>query len=104
MDTVDEACRETELQQGKSTTGSQKSGPTVGGRGSRAPRELLRGGPPGIPGKPRPAPRKFGAKRLVVAGVIILAEIPLPAGAPADGAGEITTGGCGIGELTTGGC
>lgn len=85
---------ETELQQGKSTTGSQKSGPTVGGRESRAPTGLVRGGPPGIPGKPRPALRNFGAKRLVVLGVIILAEIPLPAGAPAGGTGEIATGGC----------
>ena len=57
-----------------------------------------------MPGKPRPALRKFGAKRLVVAEVIILAEIPLPAGAPTGGTGELTAGGCGIGELTTGGC
>jgi hypothetical protein len=55
---------------------------------------LLIGGPPGIPGKPRPTPRKFGAKRLVVAGVMILAEIPLELGAPADGTGEATTGDC----------
>ncbi|WHZ26054.1 MAG: hypothetical protein OJF51_000849 [Nitrospira sp.] len=64
----------------------------------------MRGGPPGIPGKPRPALRKFGAKRLVVADVMILAEMPLPAGAPTDGTGEITAGGCGVGEPTTGGC
>lgn len=66
----------------------------VGARGSRAPSGLVRGGPPGMPGKPRPAPRKFGAKRLVVAGVMILAEIPLEAGAPTGGTGEIATGGC----------
>lgn len=95
---------ETELQQGKSTTGSQKSGPTVGGRGFRAPEELLRGGLPGVPGNPRPALRKFGAKRLVVADVTILAEVPPAAGAPTGGTGEITTGSCGIGELTAGGC
>lgn len=57
-----------------------------------------------MPGKPRPALRKFGAKWLVVADVIILAEIPLPAGVPTEGTGELTTGGCGVGELTTGGC
>jgi hypothetical protein len=36
----------------------------------------------------------LGVKRLVVADVIILAEIPLEAGAPTSGIGEITTGGC----------
>ncbi|MGE3977682.1 MAG: hypothetical protein AB7F94_08830 [Nitrospira sp.] len=54
----------------------------------------MRGGPPGIPGKPRPALRKFGATRFVVDDVIILAEIPFAADASAGGAGEITTGGC----------
>jgi hypothetical protein len=75
----------------------------VGARGSRAPSGLVSGDPPGIPGKPRPALRKplafsgrsgLGANRLVVAGVMILAEIPLEAGAPADGTGEATTGDC----------
>lgn len=97
-----------ELQQGKSTTGSQKSGPTVGARGSRAPSGLVRGGPPGIPGKPRPALRKplafsgrsgLGAKRLVVLGVITLAEIPLEAGAPTGGTGEITPDDCWAGSV-----
>ncbi|HWV44591.1 MAG TPA: hypothetical protein VN039_00960 [Nitrospira sp.] len=64
----------------------------------------MRGGPPGIPGKPRPALWKFGAKRLVVLGVIMLAEIPPALGAPAGGTGEITTGDRGIGEIATGDC
>lgn len=85
---------EAALQQGKSTTGSQKSGPTVAGRGSRAPKGLVRGGPPGIPGKPRPALRKFGAERLAMLGLIILAEIPLPGGAATGGTGEIAIDGC----------
>ncbi|BFU90519.1 MAG: hypothetical protein NTAFB01_17060 [Nitrospira sp.] len=54
----------------------------------------MSGGPPGIPGKPRPALRNFGAKRLVVDGVIIVAEIPFAVDAPTGGTGETTTGGC----------
>lgn len=84
--------------------GSQKSGPTVGGRmnraeGSRAPNGVLRGDPPCIPGKPRPTvvtrvllrDCTLGAKRLVVTGVMILAEIPL-VGAERGSMGEITAG------------
>ncbi|MGZ8375287.1 MAG: hypothetical protein ACXWWF_10225 [Nitrospira sp.] len=56
-----------------------------------------------MPGKPLPALRKpfaflacsgLDAKRVVVAGVIILAEMPLVWGAPIGGAGEITAGTC----------
>ena len=103
-----DAIDKTGFQHELSTAGSQKSEPTVGARGSRAPKGLVRGGPPGIPGKPRPALRKpfafsgrsgLGARRLVVAGVMILAEIPLEAGAPTGGIGEITTGGCWAGSV-----
>jgi|GEM_PF-6093688 len=71
--------------------------------GSRAPNGLLRGGPPGIPGKPLPAVLKRvallrnsgpGAKRLVFVGVIIVAGRPLVWGAPIGGTGEITAGTC----------
>src|SRR5688572_8039942 len=48
-------------QQGRLIAGSQNSGPTVGGLmywllGSLAPRLPFNCGPPGIPGRPRPAP------------------------------------------------
>ena len=54
-------------QQERSTAGSQNSGPTVGGlmyraAASLAPGALFKGGPPGIPGKPRPAPLNTGAR------------------------------------------
>jgi hypothetical protein len=69
--------------------------------GSRAPNGLFRGEPPCIPGKPRPTVKRvllldgiFGAKRLVVGGVIIFAGRPLVWGAPIDGTGEITAGTC----------
>ncbi|WP_139077317.1 hypothetical protein [Candidatus Nitrospira nitrificans] len=69
--------------------------------GFPAPKGLMSGGPPNIPGKPRPAkpvvlPReaKLGATRLVVAGVIISAEMPPVCGAPIGGTGEITAGTC----------
>ena len=55
------------LQHSISTAGSQRSGPTVGGlmycaEGSLAPRGLFKAGPPGIPGRPRPAPEKTGVR------------------------------------------
>ncbi len=66
--------------------------------GSRAPKELVRGDPPGIPGKPRPAllpgEARLGPKRLVVVGVIIFAEIPFACGAPSGRTGETTAGTC----------
>jgi hypothetical protein len=67
--------------------------------GSRAPMGLLSGGPPGIPGKPRPtldpplAEEKFGSKRLVVEGVRIFAGSPL-VGAESGSIGEIVMTGC----------
>ena len=49
-----------DAQQGKSTAGSHRTGGIIGGRiylpaGSCAPIALFTGGPPGIPGNPRPA-------------------------------------------------
>lgn len=60
-----------------------------------------------MPGKPRPAPVNpvaplsdlgVGAKRLVVAGVVILAGRPLVCGAPIGGTGETTAGACWTGS------
>lgn len=82
--------RSTFCQHARSTAGSQKSGPTVGGlmycaAGSLAPSGLFKVGPPGIPGKPRPAPENTGAlpgapapgsSRLVVVGVMMFAGSP----------------------------
>ena len=68
--------------------------------GSLAPSVPFSGGPPGIPGRPRPAPPKNAAppvvalpdeSRLVVAGVITLAGRPL-VGAEDGWVGEIVTG------------
>ena len=92
--------------------GSQKSGPMAGGdmyceEGSRAPSEPVRGGPPCMPGRPRPAPVNTGAlllgvvegaRALVVAGVTTVAGIPL-VGADKGWIGEIEAE---VGEVAEG--
>ena len=69
--------------------------------GSLAPRVPFNGGPPGMPGRPRPAPPNRAAPPvpppdeswLVVAGVTTLAGRPL-VGADDGWIGEIVTGDC----------